>query len=371
MQEAREFALKMQRIAKGKDVGTVFEDDEMQISMVTRSALQESSDDLFKLIAFKDKNLIKLWFSILKKGRAKLTQFGKYLDKHNISPKEGAALGQILKGGGIGALYINRVLDSGLKKADAWIVKSIEKNNVVAEHRFLHSTLSIPTKALRLSLRRFSGERTIDVSQRLDYIVVDKFADVDSFLSLGLNRKVDKRFIAQWKKYSTRLTGRSLLACHVDVSASGTSALAYYATDPAIAPRNIWAIDTEDIASRILAVWLNSVFGIYQMLLLRKETRGAYIRLDASVIRQFMIPNIDGLSQETLNLLLQTFTEIRHVEFPSILDQLQHRFPKRVEVDKAVLKVLGFSKVEADQILDYLYPVLANEIERLKTLMEG
>jgi len=93
MQEAREFALKMQKIAKGKDVDTVSEDDEMQISMVAQSDLQESSDDLFKLIAFKDKNLTKLWFSILKKGRAKLTQFGKYLDKHNISPKEGAALG--------------------------------------------------------------------------------------------------------------------------------------------------------------------------------------------------------------------------------------------------------------------------------------
>jgi len=251
------------------------------------------------------------------------------------------------------------------------MVKSIEKDNVVAEHRFLHSTLNIPTRALRLSLRRFSGERTIDVSQKLDYIVVDEFADVDSFLSLGLNRIIDKRFITQWKKYVTRLTGRSLLACHVDVSASGTSALAYYAAEPAIAPRNIWAIDTEDIASKILAIWLNSVFGIYQILLLRKETRGAYIRLDASVIRQIMIPNMDGLPKHALNLLLQTFTAIQHVEFPSIIDQLRNRFPMRVETDKIVLKVLGYSEDEANQLLDYLYPVLASEIERLKTLMEG
>jgi hypothetical protein len=371
MQEARDFATKMQGIAKRKTVGTVFEDDNMQISMIAQSDMQRNSDNLFKLIAFKEKNLIKLWFSILDKGRGKLTQFGKYLDKHNISPKEGAALGQILKGGGIGALYINRLVDEGLKKTDVWIVKSIERNYVVAEHRFLKQTLKIPTRALRLSMRRFSGETTIDVSQRLDYMVVDRFADVDSFLSCGLNRKTDKGFISQWKQYAIKLTGRSLLACHVDVSSSGTSALAYYSAIPAIAPRNIWAIDVEDDASKILAVWLNSVFGLFQILLLRKETRGAYIRLDASVIRQIMIPNIDGLPQKTLNLLLQIFTAIQNVEFPSILDQLQNRFSARVETDKTILKLLGYDEEEANRILDYLYPVLASEIERLKTLMEG
>ena len=38
---------------------------------------------------------------------------------------------------------------------------------------------------------------------------------------------------------------------------------------------------------------------------------------------------------------------------------------------KAILKVLGFGEDEIDRILDYLYPALANEIEKLKTLMAG
>jgi hypothetical protein len=36
-----------------------------------------------------------------------------------------------------------------------------------------------------------------------------------------------------------------------------------------------------------------------------------------------------------------------------------------------VLKVLGFSDDEINRILDYLYPALANEIQQLKTLMQG
>jgi len=371
MQEARDFAIKMKEVAQGKAVGTVFEDCNMQISLVTLSDIQESSDNLFKLIAFKEKELVRTWFSLINKGKGKLIQFGKYLDKHGIHPREGAALGQVLRGGGIGAMYIIKDPDRAIKKTDVWTVKSIKKNYVVAEHRFLDSTLKIPTKALRLSMRRFSGIPTIDVSQKLDYILVDKFTDVEQFLFYGLNKKTDKDFIGRWKKYATKLTGRSLLACHVDVSASGTSALAFYSSDPAIAPRNIWAIDTEDRASKILTLWLNSVFGLLQILLLRKETRGAYIRLDASVIRQIMIPNIDSLPEKALSLLLQTFSAIQNVEFPNILDQLRNRFSTRAETDKMLLEFLGYDKDEAQRILDYLYPALANEIEQLKTLMAG
>ena len=40
-------------------------------------------------------------------------------------------------------------------------------------------------------------------------------------------------------------------------------------------------------------------------------------------------------------------------------------------MDKLTLRVLGFGDDEIDRILDYLYPALANEIEQLKTLMQG
>jgi len=42
-----------------------------------------------------------------------------------------------------------------------------------------------------------------------------------------------------------------------------------------------------------------------------------------------------------------------------------------VAIDKAVLGVLGFGDDEINRILDYLYPALANEIQQLKTLMQG
>jgi len=42
-----------------------------------------------------------------------------------------------------------------------------------------------------------------------------------------------------------------------------------------------------------------------------------------------------------------------------------------MKIDKAILKILGFSDNEINDILDFLYPALANEIEQLKALMKG
>jgi len=36
-----------------------------------------------------------------------------------------------------------------------------------------------------------------------------------------------------------------------------------------------------------------------------------------------------------------------------------------------LLQMIGYSEDEIEKLLDYLYPALANEIEKLKTLMAG
>jgi hypothetical protein len=69
--------------------------------------------------------------------------------------------------------------------------------------------------------------------------------------------------------------------------------------------------------------------------------------------------------------LLDLFERIKNKEFPCILDQLKGKFPPRKEIDTTLLQFMGYSTKEAEQFLDYLYPALAQEIEKLKTLLEG
>ena len=68
---------------------------------------------------------------------------------------------------------------------------------------------------------------------------------------------------------------------------------------------------------------------------------------------------------------MHLFEKLKGTEFPSILDQLNKINPLRTEIDRVVLKILGFTDTQIQGLIDQLYPLLAEEIEKLKTLMEG
>ena len=42
-----------------------------------------------------------------------------------------------------------------------------------------------------------------------------------------------------------------------------------------------------------------------------------------------------------------------------------------LELTRHILRVLGFGDDEINRILNVLYPAIANEIQQLKTLMQG
>jgi len=371
LEEARAFASLMREIAKSRGLGLVYEDDNMQVSLLPTAELRRHKNNLFRFIAFRDKKLIELFEQVVKRAKNRLTPLGDYLDKHGKGPKEGAALGQVLKGGAIGTFYVLKDPAKAYKKVDVWVLKHLQGRQALIEHQKLHNSLNVPLRAMRPAMRRFSGMNMIDISNELDYMIAEEFPKIGEFLSVGRGRKVSANFFKVWKRYIDGLAGNLLLANHVDVSAPGTSALAYYASTPVIVPRSMWSIKVPDDAGKILALWLNSTLGLLQTLMLRRETRGAYIWLVASTIREFMAPNLDSIPQKELQMTLRLFNEMRYKQLPNILEQLNTRSQDRVQMDRLMLRLLGLGDDEINRILDYLYPALANEIEQLKTLMQG
>lgn len=95
------------------------------------------------------------------------------------------------------------------------------------------------------------------------------------------------------------------------------------------------------------------------------------MKLHEYTIEKSLILNPKMLSENNRKILLHLFDEIKNESFPSLLQQLKSKYPFRVKIDKTILKLLGFSDDEIRGWLDFLYPALANEIQQLKTLMEG
>jgi len=76
----------------------------------------------------------------------------------------------------------------------------------------------------------------------------------------------------------------------------------------------------------------------------------------------------DKLDSKERGILLKLFDELKNVEFPSIIEQLQNRFWARVKMDKIILQILGFSDLEIEKWLSRVYDSLVNELKATKRM---
>jgi hypothetical protein len=120
--------------------------------------------------------------------------------------------------------------------------------------------------------------------------------------------------------------------------------------------------------SKILALWLNSTLNLLQTLILRTETRGAWMKVHDYMLSEMLVPNFINLSKVNMRRLMKTYDAVRNVRLPSILAQLRGRHPTRKLIDTAWLNTLGY-KGDVEGFLNKLYDSLANEIQLLKELM--
>lgn len=121
--------------------------------------------------------------------------------------------------------------------------------------------------------------------------------------------------------------------------------------------------------AKMQALWFNSTLNLLQVYLLR--TLDTWMKIHDYTLTEFLSLDTTKLTKEQRQELLALFKEIRTIELPSILGQLKQKHPIRQKIDKMFLKILGFSENEMKKILDELYPLLIDEIERLKVFMKS
>ncbi|GIU71840.1 MAG: hypothetical protein KatS3mg003_1319 [Candidatus Nitrosocaldaceae archaeon] len=130
---------------------------------------------------------------------------------------------------------------------------------------------------------------------------------------------------------------------------------------------SLWYIKTHKHRAKLLTIYLNSILTILEILLFKSETLGAgYFELMKDDWKLFHIIDVKSLSKENIEDLLTLFDRIKDIEFPSILEQLENRFEYRVELDKTILKILGFTNREINELLPKIYDAIVNELKIMK-----
>jgi len=364
-------ANKIKNLKKRLNIGEIYENNDFTMININQIEIRENNENLFKFIACENLNLHKIWYKIQKKARKNLIPFSDYLSQIGGDIEEGArARSQILRAP-IGSMYILFSKSRANKREDKWVIKDITGKFLIAENLIDQKTIKIPLKSLKYGLRRLSGINMIDLSNRLDYILVKEFPGLKDFF---LTENVDSILsdLMKWRKYLSRRLSKMLIAFRFDMSAKGTTLFSWYSSVPLIGCGVVWNITgLMDEDAKVLTIWFNSTINILQMFLNRVETRGAWMQFHKYVMKSLLILNPSKLTKDKKKSLLQVFDEIKNLEFPTFLNQLEESHPARRKIDEVILKTLGFKEKEIKDLLDYLYPALHREILRLKELMAG
>jgi hypothetical protein len=174
--------------------------------------------------------------------------------------------------------------------------------------------------------------------------------------------------VESWRE---RFNGRMchvLLARRFDLSAPGTSLLAFYSDKPVVGV-DMWCVrKITGRNAKLLTLWLNSSLSLLQILIQRTETRGAWMKIHDYMLDQIFTPDFSKMTDSEAQQLLKVFETFKKTKVPSTLEQLRGKHPGRQAIDKAWLRFLG-DVGDINDLLDKLYKSLVNEIEQLRELM--
>ena len=122
-----------------------------------------------------------------------------------------------------------------------------------------------------------------------------------------------------------------------------------------------WPVKIEDDTAKILALWLNSTFGLLLLLSIAEVTRGPWVDFKKDYLWEIPILDVIKLSRKTKTSLLNLYNKklngkkISESELKALPNEFANPVIRR-EIDEEICKILGI-----ELKLDTLYKLLSKE----------
>ncbi|MFQ6135431.1 MAG: hypothetical protein ACE5KU_06445, partial [Nitrososphaerales archaeon] len=116
-----------------------------------------------------------------------------------------------------------------------------------------------------------------------------------------------------------------------------------------------WPVRVEDETAKILAVWLNSTFGLLLILSIAEVTRDPWVKFKKEHLWDMPILDVGKLDKKAKKTLLSLYDEVYNSELKSLPDEFANPSTRRT-IDEEICKALGL-----DLKLDTVYKLLADE----------
>ncbi len=335
------------------------------ILSVSHADLENSLDNWFKYIAVYDPRIRHIWGEVIRRGSRKLVRFGDLLQSQEMDVVEGtrSRAPPIVAS----EMAIGRS-ESRLPRAGyRWVVEEDLPEEIVAKDRSTGECVSIPKQSLLPALITYSDFPTMEIREHEhDYVVVETFPGIERFLP---NRRLEMigSALDRWKRYIRRRLASLLIGFRYSPIAPGLRHVSFYSATPLVPYGTVWSVPGGGPKlHKITVLWMNSTLNLSQILV--TKIQDIWIDVNKYALLDFLTLDPRTLSEEERDALLNLFDRTARVEFPSVWEQIEERFQYRVEIDRTILEVLGFSAREAQDLLEDLYDAMCNEFEALKRL---
>ena len=253
----------------------------------------------------------------------------------------------------------------------------------------------IEKRTLLPSLRTGIGNKTFNITEKLDYIAKSPYKEFETVLKASGFKK-PKRFnwVKYWSKVRQEVNNvktKVVTLNRINPYSPNTRLIAFFSEQPFSAANTLNIVrETDDETAKAFCVLINSVVFLSQFFLLKEDTTGRYLHIRFYDFYQMnFFPKAEKIKD-----LTTVFDKFANVEFPALRKQLDKDFDARyktfwleikkkqktlmgiadkvtpskvrLDFDLAVCNALGID-VTADDLLD-IYKVLVKEMIIIKGL---
>ena len=259
--------------------------------------------------------------------------------------------------------FINNPFNKNRLKRAFLILKDDEKDPVEFYVKNSPSeTFKIKKEYLKPALRTLTDINRFDITDTGDYIITKEFKGWKKVLELSKFKEKDKFPYNIVRENMKGKWTHMAIARRFRPNSKNTSLFVFYSDKKFIAPDAFKCIFLEEDDAKINTLCLNSVIGIVNLIMLRKQTTGGYSEIMESDLVLFDIIDIELLTEDQKTELLELYDKLKECEFPSLSEQFKERSWARVELDRRLLQILGIPDKEINKWLPKVYDAITNEL---------
>ena len=256
----------------------------------------------------------------------------------------------------------NNFKKNRIKKAFLALKEETE-DTVIASLKDLPNEFVFPKDILIKSMRTGTDVNTINIEDKLDYMITEPTDDYDMLLSLS---KVKNKEKWSYEKYHSEIDRKwtyMITSRRFRPNSKNTFLFAFYSETPFV-PNNLFKIiKMEETEAKINTLFLNSSIGILNLILLKEQTTESYTDIQQGDLKNFDIIDITKLDEQTIEDLLDLYDEIADNEFKPLITQFTEQTKNRVKLDTKILTILGFDRIEVEQLLPAVYDAISFELK--------